>query len=469
MQSTERNQGAEWFTYFLDPIDVLFSQESIHPYFNRWGLITDYLDEIDIVPQDNGVYRLIPLFPIPRLLIRETPGGERVYITMDNRRLCVLQLKALELWPGRCETEFAASLELPVLRRKAEWIKISGRYGTMGNLDTAVRSSGMEWDEMSSTKKILSIVRDTDLSGVCRTDMEKTWKLQKKLKSVAGKIDAFAQARSLLQLLVISLVADLDTHYETSKAALEETLRVSGLQKVRAPKPTQIWDNWGESYNELDGQYPSLSDTDSSDFDFEEIPGFTRSGSMNDAGNPSQIKLVSKDESAILCKDLRQKRKDVSFARGQIYLQLFFVQWRYHKKFNKLLGEYSNTQSLIKSQREVLRQKFFRVSAENRRREDELELAEDAKGLTEVEDHEIVFVIEIVPSNEQRRLVLYREKTISDIINRFSDKLSGSLKILDPFTGREIFGDQTLGDVRADFKCRKLFEGGAIRLILSCE
>eukprot|EP00397_Hematodinium_sp_SG-2012_P054066 GEMP01064948.1.p1 GENE.GEMP01064948.1~~GEMP01064948.1.p1 ORF type:complete len:188 (+),score=30.03 GEMP01064948.1:35-598(+) len=120
-----------WSEGLINPLDIRFSQKSVHPCFENRGAIEDGVDQIRHRTLENGV-QLMPPFPMIRVL-EATPGH---YV--DNRRLYCLQRAAVKLYPSACFTYCLITPALPRYRRKTEFRKFTA--GKLGDMKVTVES-----------------------------------------------------------------------------------------------------------------------------------------------------------------------------------------------------------------------------------------------------------------------------------------------------------------------------------------
>lgn len=97
LSARERVDTAQWAPIQLSPLEMAFSQPEIADHFQNECLLEDALHQTEVRRLGEGWSLLAP----PFAPIRVVGDGHR-FLALDNRRLYVLQRKAVELWPWPC-------------------------------------------------------------------------------------------------------------------------------------------------------------------------------------------------------------------------------------------------------------------------------------------------------------------------------------------------------------------------------
>jgi len=125
---------ARWTEELISPLELRFSQHSLHPFFFKRGPVEDVLPEIRATAVSSnadcttagGRPSLTLVAPFPSIQVVRHHGA---LVSLDNRRLYALQLAALERWPSSTPTWVLVSEKLSKQNRKAEWRKLTTESG----------------------------------------------------------------------------------------------------------------------------------------------------------------------------------------------------------------------------------------------------------------------------------------------------------------------------------------------------
>mmetsp|Transcript_84487 Transcript_84487/g.225760 ORF Transcript_84487/g.225760 Transcript_84487/m.225760 type:complete len:382 (+) Transcript_84487:104-1249(+) len=144
-----------WKETLMDPLDIRFSQENIHPFFFRRGPVKDVVPEIRSrvykptakpaeAPSDSDLL-LVPPFPSIRIL-HVKGDDEDTKLTLDNRRLYALQQAAIRRFPWKTCVRVHVTERLPRKKRKTEYRKLNSQTRGM-TVQIASRNTNFErWD-----------------------------------------------------------------------------------------------------------------------------------------------------------------------------------------------------------------------------------------------------------------------------------------------------------------------------------
>lgn len=97
LSARERMDSCEFHPTQISPLDVVFSQPEIADIFRNECPLDEAVREVEVQRLSEGWSILAP----PFAPIKVVPDGHR-YVALDNRRLYVLQRRAVELWPRPC-------------------------------------------------------------------------------------------------------------------------------------------------------------------------------------------------------------------------------------------------------------------------------------------------------------------------------------------------------------------------------
>jgi len=144
-KNSDNSDAYLWSEKLLNPLDIRFSQKSVHPCFDSRGSIEEQVHFIEHCETDGG-FQLISPFPMIRVL-EVYPGH---FVSLDNRRLYCLQRKAVELHPDKCFIYCLVTPKLPRHRRKTEFRKFTA--GKQGGVEISIESkhsvhSVWNWNE----------------------------------------------------------------------------------------------------------------------------------------------------------------------------------------------------------------------------------------------------------------------------------------------------------------------------------
>lgn len=126
-----RNEEVDrWAEELVSPLELRFSQHSLHPFFFKRGPVQDVLTEIRATASSTNALHaaaggrpsLTLVAPFPSIRVVRQHGQ---LVCLDNRRLYALQLAALERWPTHTPTWMLVSEELSRTNRKGEWRKMT--------------------------------------------------------------------------------------------------------------------------------------------------------------------------------------------------------------------------------------------------------------------------------------------------------------------------------------------------------
>jgi len=134
-----------WSEKLVNPLDIRFSQKTVHPCFDKHGAIEAQVDFIEQREIDGGIQLITP-FPMIRLL----EIGPNQYVSLDNRRLYCLQRAAVNLHPEKCFIYCLVTPRLPRHKRKTEFRKFTA--GKLGDVKISIESkhgvhSVWNWNE----------------------------------------------------------------------------------------------------------------------------------------------------------------------------------------------------------------------------------------------------------------------------------------------------------------------------------
>lgn len=144
-KSPDSSDANLWSEKLVNPLDIRFSQRTVHPCFDKHGAIEGQVDFIGHRVIDGGIQLITP-FPMIRIL----EVGPDHYVSLDNRRLYCLQRAAVNLHPEKCFIYCLVTPRLPRHKRKTEFRKFTA--GKLGDVKVSIESkhgvhSVWNWNE----------------------------------------------------------------------------------------------------------------------------------------------------------------------------------------------------------------------------------------------------------------------------------------------------------------------------------